>query len=111
MGHLCVGALYPFSLTLVFGRCALGKHAFSTMVKAMCAESGIEGKSNHSLRVAGATRMFTAGIPEKIIQQRTDHSPQLLKSSMGIIGSGIGFRSLTYFFHRKIVIISAGSIC
>ena len=48
------------------------------MVKAICAESGIEGKSNHSFRVAGATRMFTAGIPQKIIQQRTCH--RLLKA-------------------------------
>ena len=45
------------------------------MVKDIFAEAGIEGKkSNHSLRVAGATSLFSAGVPERIIQSRTGHS-------------------------------------
>ena len=45
-----------------------------TVVKDMCAEAGLEGeKSNHSLRVAGATSLYKAGLPEKLIQQRTCH--------------------------------------
>ena len=32
-----------------------------------------EKKTNHSLRVAGATTLFDAGVPEHIIQQRTGH--------------------------------------
>ena len=40
------------------------------MVKNMCDEAGIVGnKSNHSLRVAGASSLFDAGVPERIIQQ------------------------------------------
>ena len=34
---------------------------------------GIERKTNHSLRATGTTRMFKAGVPEKLIQQRTGH--------------------------------------
>ena len=44
------------------------------MVKDMCAEAGVKGnKTNHSLRAAGATQLFAAGVPEKVIQQRTGH--------------------------------------
>ena len=40
----------------------------------MCAEAGIVGcKTNHSLRATGATDMFKAGAPEKLIQERTGH--------------------------------------
>ena len=40
----------------------------------MCAEAGIsECKMNHSLRVSGATSLYSGGVPEQKIQQRTDH--------------------------------------
>ena len=40
----------------------------------MCSQVGISGhKTNHSLRATGTTRMFEAGVPDKIIQQRTGH--------------------------------------
>ena len=38
----------------------------------MCASANID-KTNHSLRATGATELFRAGVPEKIIQQRTGH--------------------------------------
>ena len=42
------------------------------MVPDMCKEAGIDGrKTNHSLRVSGATNLYAAGAPEKIIQART----------------------------------------
>jgi hypothetical protein len=44
------------------------------MVKEMFAEAGINGKTNHSLRVAGTTSLFNAGVPKRIIQGRTGHS-------------------------------------
>ena len=34
---------------------------------------GIDGKTNHSLRVTSATRMYKGGIPERMIQARTGH--------------------------------------
>lgn len=40
----------------------------------ICAECGLSGsKTNHSLRATGATELFTAGIPEKVIQKHTGH--------------------------------------
>ena len=45
------------------------------MVCEMCKAAGIEGnKSNHSLRVAGTSSLFAAGVPEKLIQSRTGHA-------------------------------------
>lgn len=52
----------------------IGKNMLSNMVSDMCSEAGILGsKTNHSLRVLGATSLFDAGVPERIIQQRTGH--------------------------------------
>ena len=52
----------------------VGRNTLSKMVQEMCAEAGISGKkTNHSLRVTGATSLFEAGVPEKLIQQRTGH--------------------------------------
>ena len=39
----------------------------------MCAIIGVSGKTNHSLRATGATRLFPANIPEKLIMERTGH--------------------------------------
>ena len=43
------------------------------MVKSMFAMIGVSGKTNHSLRATGASMMFQAGVPEKIVQERTGH--------------------------------------
>ena len=51
-----------------------GENKLSSMVKEMCAQVGICGKTNHSLRATGATELFRAGVPEKIIQDRTGKS-------------------------------------
>ena len=50
-----------------------GENRLATMVKSMFSKIGIVGKSNHSLRVTGASNLFQAGVPEKIIQERTGH--------------------------------------
>ncbi len=40
----------------------------------MCSEAQIDGrKTNHSLRAIGASELFQAGVPEKIIKERTGH--------------------------------------
>ncbi len=39
----------------------------------MFKEVGITGKSNHSLRATGSTCLYSANVPETIIQQRTGH--------------------------------------
>ena len=52
----------------------IGKNVLAKMVSTMCDEAGISGKkTNHSLRVSGATSLFDAGVPERVIQQRTGH--------------------------------------
>ncbi len=51
----------------------VGKSTLSVMVKQICAEAGVEKKTNHSLRASGASAMFQAHVPEKIIQKTTGH--------------------------------------
>ena len=44
------------------------------MLASMCKDAGISGhKTNHSLRAYAATELFRAGIPEKVIQDRSGH--------------------------------------
>jgi len=44
------------------------------MLKDMCSEAGIDNhKANHALRATGASELFEAGIPEKIIKERTGY--------------------------------------
>ena len=50
-----------------------GENKLMGMVKSMFESIGVTGKTNHSLRASGATEMFRAGVPEKIIQERTGH--------------------------------------
>ena len=58
-----------------FAAVAVGKNTLQTMVQDMCKEAGVSGKkTNHSLRVSGATSLYSAGVPEKLIQSRTGHS-------------------------------------
>ena len=52
----------------------IGKNLLANMVKDMCSEAWLEGKkTNHLLRVAGTTSLYEAGVPEKGIQQCTEH--------------------------------------
>ena len=56
-----------------FESAAVGKEKLRTMVKQMCAEAGIENKTNHSLRATGVTTMFASSVPEKIIGSISGH--------------------------------------
>ena len=56
-----------------FAAAPVGENKLGTMVKDMFAEVGIVNKTNHSLRATGATDLYTANVPEKLIQQRTGH--------------------------------------
>ena len=51
----------------------VGWNKLDRMVKEMFEEVNTPGKSNHSLRVTGATHMYKHGIQEKPIQSRTGH--------------------------------------
>ena len=57
-----------------FAASPVGKNILATMIKEMCSEANIQGhKTNHSLRATGASELFEAGVPEKIIKERTGH--------------------------------------
>ena len=51
----------------------VGRNTLASMVKSMCSQIGVTGKTNHSLHRTGATRLFEANVPEKLIQERTGH--------------------------------------
>lgn len=52
----------------------VGKNTLNNKIKLMCEKAKISGnKTNHSLRVTGATTLFENGVPEKIIKERTGH--------------------------------------
>ena len=52
----------------------IGRNTLAKFVQMMCDEAGIEEKkSNHSLRASGATAMFAANVPEKMIKEVTGH--------------------------------------
>ena len=52
----------------------VGKNKLNGMLKDMCAEAGLaKDFNNHSLRAYGATILFQAKVPEKLIQMRTGH--------------------------------------
>lgn len=52
----------------------VGKNSLSTMVKDMCGEANIVGKTNHNLRATGATTLFQKNVPERIVQKVTNRS-------------------------------------
>ena len=52
----------------------VGRNTLTSMFRDMCTEAGVQGhKTNHSLRATGASELFAAGVPERIIQERTGH--------------------------------------
>lgn len=62
------------SLKPWFTAVPVGRNQLTKMVHSICEEAGIGGnKTNHSLRVTGASALFDAGVPEHIIQSRTGH--------------------------------------
>ena len=52
----------------------IGKNTLSKMGKEMHLEGGLSGrKTNHSLRATGVSHLYHAGVPEKVIQERSWH--------------------------------------
>ena len=56
-----------------FSAVPVGRNTLDCLVKDACKEVGVSGKSNHSLRATGTTRMYQQGVSEKAIQARTGH--------------------------------------
>ena len=52
----------------------VGRNRLNSLMKEMCKEAEFDTTfTNHSLRVYGATKMFQAKVPEKLIQQQMGH--------------------------------------
>ena len=59
---------------------AVGKEKLRTFIQDMCSDAGIEEKkTNHSLRATGASAMFNAGVPDKLIRDVTGHRSTALQ--------------------------------
>ena len=57
-----------------YSQVPVGRNRLGSMLKDMCAEAGVAGNfTNHSLRAYGATTLYNANLPEKLIQERTGH--------------------------------------
>ena len=57
-----------------YGTTPIGHNTLSKTVKRLCDAAGIGGfKTNHSLRVTSATRLFQSGVDEQLIMGRTGH--------------------------------------
>ena len=61
--------------TAVWYTCTpVGHNTLNKTVKQLCKDAGIPGfKTNHSLRVTSATRLFQSGVDEQLIMSRTGH--------------------------------------
>ena len=58
---------------------AIGRDKLRRFLSDMCEAAGIkEKKTNHSLRSTGATAMFSANVPEKLIRDVTGHQSNAL---------------------------------
>ena len=83
------------------------KNTLATMVRDMRQEAGIGGKTNHSLRVTGATRLFAGGISEKLVKRRTGHlslealivyerpSKEQLETASAVISGGVPLKVMS----------------
>lgn len=47
----------------------VGKNSLNAMVKDMCTEADIQGKTNHSLRASGATALFKKMFPKELFKK------------------------------------------
>ena len=56
-----------------FAAAPVGENKLGTMVKDMFAEVGVVNRTNHNLRATGATDLYAAAVPQKLIQQCTGH--------------------------------------
>ena len=57
-----------------FTKVPVEKNWLKSMMKEMCSQADLSTEfTNHSLRAYGATSLFQAQVPEKLIQQRTGH--------------------------------------
>ena len=62
------------SATCWYSNRPLGYHKLGTTVACLCKSAGIKGhKTNHSLRVTAATRLYESGVDEQLVMETTGH--------------------------------------
>ena len=60
--------------TCWYSRQPIGHNTLQKVVPELCRKAGITGhKTNHSLRVTTATKLYEKGVPEQLIMERTGH--------------------------------------
>ena len=60
--------------TCWYSKQPLGHNKLAQTVGRLCKAAGIQGyKTNHSLRVATATRLYKSGVDEQLVMERTGH--------------------------------------
>ena len=65
--------LRPHPTAPWFANVPVGKNKLNTIVKRMYEAAGLPPRTNHSLRVTGATTLFSKNVPEKLVQEITGH--------------------------------------
>ncbi len=75
---LCAGRLSP---KVWYTDKPVGVNKLRDKVKGLMLAAGVDGRyTNHSLRVIATTRMFSKGIEEKIIKERTGHKSDAVRA-------------------------------
>ena len=65
--------LAPHPTKSWYANVPVGKNKLNSMVKRMCEAANLPPRTNHSLRVTGATTLFSKNVPEKLVQEVTGH--------------------------------------
>ncbi len=64
----------------------LGVNAVAKVVSTLMSRAGFKGQyTNHSLQVMAATRMFNAGVEEKVVKEKTGHKSVLHDAEKAVI--------------------------
>ena len=86
-----------------FTKCPIGVNPLKNMMPNISRLAGLSAQyTNHSLRATSATRMFTAGIPEKIIAEHTGLLPLELSRFLGLSSQKLYIRDIYRTFEEKI---------
>ena len=89
----------------------MGRNNLNSLLSRMCQEAGITGrKTSHSLRATGATTLFNAQVPEKMIKDITRHcsskalslyeSPSLAQKQV-VMAGGVSFSEEVHKITKK----------
>jgi hypothetical protein len=62
-----------------FKKMQVDESTIGKIMPAICKLSGIERRTNHSLRAVGPTRMYEAGVDEQLIKERTGHTSDAVR--------------------------------